>query len=461
MRLKGLNRSLKRSSALPGTHPTGIDLLERLNIFAIRANYMTQFQEYLEREGVEPLGEVKLKLPIKRNDDFLKRQLIAPRLPKESRFDKSERILLEPWVAAKVLLDASAHVESVASAGGAYQTGAFASGAERWLAPDQFVWLDWERLYLDMLEFKEERGFHNLIIRPDHPRQILGTKEPKLYGLVCDESLLRPTRTEHAARLQNLMAGVLKKYVESFYRKQQQRWDSSKMVYEPLKKDDANFQDYLVRVPKSDKGLIQTVNEAIAEWKKAMKRLSTNLPNIHFDRHLYQPLLISKGARTRAVPPALNDSERHFLADLIELCRTSPPLLKGKELFLLRNLSRGKGIGFFEDNGFYPDFLLWVIEGAKQRLVFVEPHGMNMEEHPTTNRKVNLHTRLADQLPDARKKSANNNLVLDSFIISATPYDDLRKKHGPEWDKPRYADAHVLFFGDHGDTSYLETIIKG
>jgi hypothetical protein len=460
VRLKGLNRSLKRSSALPGTHPAGIDLLERLNIFAIRANYMTQFQEYLEREGVEPLGEIELKLPIKRNDDFLNKQLIAPRLPKESRFDVSERILLQPWEAAKVVMDVSVHVESIGSARGAYQTGSYIGGAERWLPPDQFVWLDWERLYLDMLEFKEERGFHNLLIRPEHPREILAAKEPRLYGLVCDESLLKPTRAEHATRLHNVMAGVLKKYVESFYRKQQQRWDSSKMVYAALKKDDENFQDYVVKLPKSDKGLIQTVNEAISEWKKAMKRLSTDLPNIHFDRHLYQPLLISKGARTRAVPPALNESERHFVTDLIELCRTSPLVLKGKELFLLRNLSRGKGIGFFEDNGFYPDFLLWVIEGAKQRLVFVEPHGMNMEEFPATNRKVNLHTKLAAQLPDARKKSKNNNLLLDSFIISATPYDDLRKKHGPEWDRKKYANAHILFFGEGDDRTYLETIIK-
>lgn len=461
VRLKGLHRSLKRSSALPGAHPVGIDLLERLNIFAIRANYMTQFQDYLEREGVEPLGEVELKLPIKRNDDFLKRQLIAPRLPKESRFDSTERIVLQPWEAARVVMDVSVRVESIGSARGAYQSGSYVGGAERWLPPDQFVWLDWERLYLDLLEFKEERGFHNLLIRPEHPHEILAAKEPKLYGLVCDESLLKPTRADHAARLQTIMAGVLKKYVESFYRKQQQRWDSSKMVYAPLKKDDENFQDYIVKVPRSDKGLMQTVNDAIKEWKKAMKRLSTDLPNIHFDRHLYQPLLISKGTRTRSVPPALNESERHFVADLIELCRTSPPVLKGKELFLLRNLSRGKGIGFFEDNGFYPDFLLWVTEGAKQRLVFIEPHGMNMEEHPTTNRKVNLHTRLAAQLHDARKKSKNKDLLLDSYIISATPYDDLRKKHGPEWDKARYAAAHILFFGEGDDRGYLETIIKG
>ena len=107
-----------------------------------------------------------------------------------------------------------------------------------------------------------------------------------------------------------------------------------------------------------------------------------------------------------------------------------PDVLRDKELFLLRNLSRGKGIGFFEDSGFYPDFILWVTEGSKQRLVFIEPHGMLNEDHPDKNAKIDLHKKLQTQLADARKKSKNKDLLLDSFIISATPFDDLQKRHG-------------------------------
>jgi hypothetical protein len=461
VRLQGLNRSLKRSSALPGIeHPAGIDLLERLNIFAIRANYMTQFRDYLEREGVEPFGEVELHLPIRRNDDFLKKGLIAPRLSKEKRFLVSKRIILEPDSAAQVTLDMSVRVESIGSAAGTFLSAAFVGGSERWLPPAQFRWLDWERLYLAMLEYKEERGFHNLLIKPEHPRQILESNDPKLYGLICDEQLLKPTRAEQGAQLQAAMTSVLKKYVESFYRKRQQRWDSSNMVYEPLKKDDENFQNYVVKVPRSDKDLLKAVHEAIDEWKKFQKTLRSDLPNIRFDRHLYQPLLISKGSTTKSVPPPLNDSERKFLDDLIKFCKSAPAVLKGKELFLLRNLSRGKGIGFFEDSGFYPDFILWVTEGDKQRLVFVEPHGMLNEDHPDKNAKIDLHKKLQTQLPDARKKSKNKYLRLDSFIISATPYDDLNRRHGANWDRAKYAEAHILF-GDEADKNYLESIIQG
>jgi hypothetical protein len=133
----------------------------------------------------------------------------------------------------------------------------------------------------------------------------------------------------------------------------------------------------------------------------------------------------------------------------------------GRELFVLRNLSRGKGIGFFEDNGFYPDFIIWVMHGKNQRVIFVEPHGMRMEEYPTTNHKINLHLKLKEQVAVAKKTRKLENIELDSYIISATPYDDLRKHHGSDWDEDKYAAAHVLFFSDQRDLKYISKIVTG
>lgn len=271
---------------------------------------------------------------------------------------------------------------------------------------------------------------------------------------------MKPHDLEQVARLQSAIASVLKKYAENFYRKRQMRWDAARMEYKPIAKSDDNFADYIVKVSRSDKALIETIHEAIKEWTKHYKVLSQDLPNVHFDRHLYQPLLIAKGSKVRSSPPALNDGERKFVDDLTAFCKSGAPCLKDKELYLLRNLSRGKGIGFFEDSGFYPDFILWVTEGDRQRLVFVEPHGMLNEDHPDTNAKMALHTKLQTQLADARKKSGNKHLSLDSFIISQTPYDDLRKKHGLAWERKKYAEAHVLF-GDEPGHGHIEAIVTG
>jgi hypothetical protein len=464
VRLKGLNRTLKRSSALPPPHPEGIDLLERLNIFAVRANCMAQFRDYLEREGVEPFGNVELKLPIKRNDEFLKKGLFVPRLPKESSFASDELILLECNEAAKVVLDFSLKVERIGSMGGAFQTASYIGGSQQWLSPQQFGLLDWESLYLEMLEFKEERDFYNLVIQPEHPRRILEASDPKLYGLICDKELLKPKRSEEVRELQAVMAGVLKKYVESFYRKRQQRWDSERMQYQPLKKDDDNFQDYVVKVPRNSPDLIKAIKGIIDEGKRIYKELCAELPGVYLDRHLYQPLLLQKGSEVKSAPPGLNESERRFVNDLLAYCKSEPTPLKDKELFLLRNLSRGKGIGFFEDSGFYPDLILWIIESKKQRLVFIEPHGMLNEQHPSINPKVNLHKKLKFQAVDALRRSKAKNLELDSFVISATPYDDLRKRicddAGP-WTREKFAAAHILFSDQEDRRTFLDHIVTG
>lgn len=57
VRLKGYKFSLKRSTELdpnikPAYIPAILPILETLNIFGLRADYMQQFKEYLEEEGL-------------------------------------------------------------------------------------------------------------------------------------------------------------------------------------------------------------------------------------------------------------------------------------------------------------------------------------------------------------------------------------------------------------------------
>ena len=52
VRLRGRNMSLRRSTPEDTERPDNLPLLETLNIFAVRANFMAQFRDYLMREGV-------------------------------------------------------------------------------------------------------------------------------------------------------------------------------------------------------------------------------------------------------------------------------------------------------------------------------------------------------------------------------------------------------------------------
>ena len=62
-------------------------------------------------------------------------------------------------------------------------------------------------------------------------------------------------------------------------------------------------------------------------------------------------------------PIPLDISEKQFLDDLITYIGRKPNNLDDKEVYVLRNQSK-KGLGFFTDgNNFYPDFILWIVDG--------------------------------------------------------------------------------------------------
>ena len=72
VRLKGCGMSLKRSARaeLPRglERPEYVEPLETLHVFGIRANYMAQFRDFLEEEGLPPDdGRIEFHLPIIRN----------------------------------------------------------------------------------------------------------------------------------------------------------------------------------------------------------------------------------------------------------------------------------------------------------------------------------------------------------------------------------------------------------
>ena len=48
---------------------------------------------------------------------------------------------------------------------------------------------------------------------------------------------------------------------------------------------------------------------------------------------------------------------------LAALAESGDPCLSGRELFLIRNRTLGRGISFFDDFSYYPDFIVWLKDG--------------------------------------------------------------------------------------------------
>ncbi|MGC8782252.1 MAG: DEAD/DEAH box helicase family protein, partial [Anaerolineae bacterium] len=157
------------------------------------------------------------------------------------------------------------------------------------------------------------------------------------------------------------------------------------------------------------------------------------------------------------------ESEARFVRDLREYWNAEKDrLLAGKEVFLLRNLSRGYGIGFFEERGFYPDFILWVVDQKTnaQRIVFIEPHGMLHAKAYMHDEKARLHERLPALAQEIGRRSGRGNVHLDAFIISATPYNDLYEHYDDgKWDRAKFAEKHILFPERSADYDYIRNLL--
>ncbi len=435
VRLRGRDMTLKRSSALDGEHPDCIKLLETLNIFAVRANYMAQFRDYLEREGVATEGLLELPLFIRPNEGFLNKGLVIPRVDDGRDFAANTAVMLEPDPNVRqVSVDMSAKVHRLDSSEDGPMDAEASTGAEVLIPPESLALVDWESIHLDLLAYKAQKGWGNLLVQPDAPRKILeyGSESGALYSLIAEGTVVSPQSLDDLKRLQEAATNIVRKYADALYRHRREQWDSENLVYKTLDErepnlrfnvsdaDDSPAGQYMVSVPRSESALIQEIKKLIADSRALYdnEAAAGALPRIHFEQHLYQPLLLESDAKIKISPLGLNESEQQLVQDLREYWKKEQGnALAGAEIFLLRNLSRGTGIGFYAASGFYPDFILWIKEGDAQRIVFIEPHGMLHENAYRHDDKARLHERL----PGLAAKMARPNVSLDSFIISATP----------------------------------------
>ena len=469
VRLRGRDMSLKRSAALGGSHPDHVRLLETLNIFAVRANYMTQFRDYLEREGVSTESPIDLPLFIRPNRKLLDKGLVVPRAKDELNFNAGSRVLLEPDKNVRVSVNVSARAQTMGS--GSDEESHAGSGSETTIPRESLDLVNWEETYRALLEHKERKGMDNLIINFEDLRRLM-ERGPRVYCLTAEESVARPETFDDLARLQGAVLSVLRKYADALYRRRRANWESNNLVYKPLDEDDPNFRfniaeggsagGYVVSVPRSKTALIKDIERLIADCNALYREEEGALPRIHFDRHLYQPLLMDNG-KVKISPPGLNDGERKFVEDLRRYWgEERDEMPEGAEVFLLRNQGRGAGIGFFENSGFYPDFILWVKSDDRQRIVFIEPHGMVFARAYAVDEKVRLHERMPELAREISERSGIPNVRLDSFIVSQTAYADLKKKYDDgSWSRDEFAKRHILFPERDDRYDYMKIILTG
>lgn len=486
VRLKGYDWSLKRSTALrlPAgvSRPRHIELLETLNVFGVHADYMAQFKQFLEDEGLPPDHDAEeIVLPVIRNLGTHKLKVI--RLKREingvrTEFGTAFRQLApvpelappagedDQWLLRnRVQLNWYPKIQAMRAKGLVGGDGV-AELERHKLTARHVALLDLDRAWYELLRFKNERGWHNYNIPREAVDRLLA--EPDWYDLLIPGSILVLDDFAKVQAWQEIAQTLLKKYAERYYTFRKKGWEEPHLEYAELEADDPNFPEagvgpaedqgvYRVTVEKSEEALITQLKQLGAELRRRARvaeRLYTGghakLEVLSFKGHLYEPLIKASGANISVRPVSLNDGEMRFVRRLKDYCAAHPEEFEDRPLFLLRNLSRGRGIGFFEAGNFHPDFIVWRIDGERQRISFVDPKGIrNLDT--INDPKIRFH----HTIREIEARMADPNVSLRSYIVSGTSAAEMEM----HWKVTRQqmAEQNILF---DEDESYIERLLE-
>ena len=480
VRLKGYGRSLKRSNKAPlpegVERPKHIALLETLGIFGIHADYMAQFRDFLEEEGLPTNDDrIEFLLPVIKNLGMPKLRMVRLKrsingtstdvvdafrklgpVPTVAKPDDSSKEYLQK---NQVVLNWYPKIQAMRSRG--LQGGdAESTPNETHLMPKHVAFLDLNWLTFELERFKAERGWYNLNLTRAAIEALLA--DQSWYKLLIPAGELDFRSFEKVRLWEEIALSLLKKYTERYYIYRKREWELPHLEYRDLEGDDPNFLTlkespdegyYRIMINKSEEEIVAKLEELKRSIEKGdFKHWEfRGMKAIWFDHHLYQPLLALDQKIVDISPAPLNKGERQFVEDLKRFHDGNPHFFNSRKLYLLRNLSRGRGVGFFEAGNFHPDFILWLIEDGKQRIIFVDPKGIR--NLAANDPKIQFY----ETIKEIEHRLGDPEVSLESFIVSNTSSAAMSL----QWNiaKPEMQRRNILFQEEDGG-SYVGRMLK-
>lgn len=229
VRLKGRGMSLKRS--LPSDRPNGthMERLETLNIFGVRANYMTTFKEYLKEEGITPSDEIiQLDFPTRTNlpsgtrlktlklrDGYKDNQIKGfKRVHFPTLYDEPAEFVGK-IKRPHVVLDLYPRVEAIATTA---NTGVIAPDKRTHgkLSKAAIACFDWDAIFTAVQEYKLLKSWSNLKVDQERLADFcLGNDN--WYTLFIPQAELEMTGFADVVRQQDIMLQLLTDYTDRYY----------------------------------------------------------------------------------------------------------------------------------------------------------------------------------------------------------------------------------------------------
>lgn len=485
VRLRGYQHSLKRSSELPedikpSELPEQLRTIETLYVFGVKAEYMKVFDEATKANDM-PEGSSDtetITIETKWTTEPFPSDLKTIQVKEKANFKKQEVLDITQYK-DKVDVTLDMYATAISKYSGEDESSSVATRNDGKLSAMHINLLDWNEICFQLTDMIADRGWHNMMFSKTELKSVM--EDTRWYTLYIPEKELLPRsfRTD-VEKWQQIVIVLLRAYLEKVYSRQRRIYNDENVVSVPLSVESENIiKKHTIQIRKDKTEEVKHIQQLIDMIESKTMTADTMIESpwfegLYFDKHLYIPLLylmekdmtgfrpyvdrFSGQPWLKISPVPLNDGERDFVKDLRTFCQNhvDDDILKNRKLFLLRNQSK-KGVGFFDGNGFYPDFILWVKEGRKQKVVFIDPKGIRNLDDGMKNPKIQLYARLRDVImPQLR----DNNLILDSYILSVTRYNQIRWNAKPE--KQTFIDNHVLFQKDGDDYigMMMENILK-
>ena len=434
VRLRGWKMGLKRHGAVPDVSlaETGEELseLETLHIFGLRANYMATFRELMQKEGLQFETET-VRVPVTWNFGRVPDLKILRARPGRGYGFCAERPPV-PDPAAEhhpvVRRDLYSRLEIEASRKGASGPGSPRQfGTLEALAP----LFDENRIYERVLARKGEGEWRNLGVERGLVRQLLETAD--WYDLYIPPARLAVTSFEELARLEELAADLIAEYLERAWRQARRRWEQERLEVVPLDENDPNsIEAHEV----SGVGVAELVRDLHGLTGRAREKAlwDLGLLEICTKAHAYEPLLQIRERKVEIRPVPLDTNEANVVRGLQKLAESGDPCLDGRALFLIRNLTRGRGVSFFDDFAYYPDFIVWLHNDDSQHVLFLDPKGLG-RYGPREQEKVRLHREI--KTVEARVQEQDPALFLHAYVLSNTRAEEIAegRRSASEWKK--------------------------
>jgi hypothetical protein len=417
---------------------------------------MKAFKDYLKDEGVPTDERVEFTLPVIYDKSYKTKKLKVLDLQEGKDFKREVKLDFEyvptSAIHRKVILSLYRQVDILESES---RSGSKLELNSEILQKEHLSFVNIDNLFFSLQQFKNEKNWSNINISKTKISDLMSRSD--WYKLLIPKDDMKINNFKNLSNFEIIMTTLLKKYMKSYYEYKKSEWESQFLEYRELdeEKDKANLiKDYTITVEDKETELIDKLNalktmlESGAIDDAELHRLSNKgFKAFSFDRHLYNPLIFKdKGETVLQIKPIeLNDGEKDFVEDLDSYLKRNASEYADMEIYLLRNQSK-TGLGFFTEGNFYPDFIMWIKKDEKQYISFIDPKGLvnlNTKNDP----KINL----SSKIKDIETKLDDEDVSLNSFIVSITPYgvikwvQDTLEKHELE-------DKNVLFQKDDKNT---------